>query len=127
VLYVNEIPDRPGDAKAGKRTLPVRLSKGAVIAGYTMAIAATYLSIVAGVAFGLLPVPTVIALATIPIALKVRKGIEEHYESPYTLMAVMGQGVNLHLFTGMLLVVAYVIAIVADRVMTEVPAFLSYL
>jgi 1,4-dihydroxy-2-naphthoate polyprenyltransferase len=29
VLYVNEIPDRPGDAKAGKRTLPVRLPPNA--------------------------------------------------------------------------------------------------
>ena len=27
VLYVNEVPDRPGDAKAGKRTLPVRWTK----------------------------------------------------------------------------------------------------
>ena len=27
ILYVNEIPDRRGDARAGKRTLPVRLSK----------------------------------------------------------------------------------------------------
>ena len=26
ILYVNEIPDRRGDARAGKRTLPVRFS-----------------------------------------------------------------------------------------------------
>ena len=28
ILYVNEIPDRRGDAQAGKRTLPVRLLAG---------------------------------------------------------------------------------------------------
>ena len=28
ILYVNEIPDRRGDAQAGKRTLPVRFSRG---------------------------------------------------------------------------------------------------
>ena len=27
ILYVNAIPDRRGDARAGKRTLPVRLSR----------------------------------------------------------------------------------------------------
>ena len=29
ILYVNEIPDRRGDARAGKRTLPVRFSRKA--------------------------------------------------------------------------------------------------
>ena len=29
ILYVNEIPDRRGDARAGKRTLPVRFSRDA--------------------------------------------------------------------------------------------------
>ena len=32
ILYVNEIPDRRGDARAGKRTLPVRFSREVVIA-----------------------------------------------------------------------------------------------
>ena len=27
ILYVNEIPDRRGDARAGKRTLPVRFGR----------------------------------------------------------------------------------------------------
>jgi 1,4-dihydroxy-2-naphthoate octaprenyltransferase len=31
ILYVNEVPDRPADARAGKRTLPVRWSRPAVI------------------------------------------------------------------------------------------------
>ena len=43
ILYVNEIPDRRGDARAGKRTLPVRLSPATVIAIYRVAaIAATW-------------------------------------------------------------------------------------
>ena len=40
ILYVNEIPDRRGDARAGKRTLPVRFSRTTVIAGYNVAVAA---------------------------------------------------------------------------------------
>ncbi len=33
VLYVNEVPDRPADAKADKRTLPVRFSKDTIVNG----------------------------------------------------------------------------------------------
>ena len=42
ILYVNEIPDRRGDARAGKRTLPVRFSQTTVITGYNVAAAAAY-------------------------------------------------------------------------------------
>ena len=42
ILYVNEIPDRRGDARAGKRTLPVRFSETTVITGYNVAVAAAY-------------------------------------------------------------------------------------
>ena len=49
ILYVNEIPDRRGDARAGKRTLPVRFSREAVIGGYNVAVAAAYVAIVVGV------------------------------------------------------------------------------
>ena len=42
ILYVNEIPDRRGDARAGKRTLPVRFSQATVIGGYNFAAAAAF-------------------------------------------------------------------------------------
>ena len=52
ILYVNEIPDRRGDAHAGKRTLPVRFSRSAVIGGYNVAVAAAYAAVVVGVVAG---------------------------------------------------------------------------
>ncbi|MBI4258959.1 MAG: prenyltransferase [Actinobacteria bacterium] len=124
VLYVNEVPDRPGDGAAGKRTLPVRLSPGAVVAGYAAAAAAAYAGVVAGVATGILPFPTLLAAATAPMALGVYRGLRASYEDPYALMPTMAKGVNLHLFTGLLLVAGYVAAIVADRVMATPPFFL---
>src|SRR5918997_692571 len=57
ILYVNEVPDRAGDARAGKRTLPVRLPRTAVINGYVLAAVAAFAVIVIGVAAGLLPIP----------------------------------------------------------------------
>ena len=45
---------RRGDARAGKRTLPVRFSETTVITGYNVAVAAAYVVLVAGVALGIL-------------------------------------------------------------------------
>src|SRR3954452_18293131 len=71
VLYMNEVPDRAGDAAAGKRTLPVRFGKDAVIAGYAVAVAVAFAMIGVGAISGLMVRPTLIALVTIPLALRV--------------------------------------------------------
>ena len=112
ILYVNEIPDRRSDAEAGKRTLPVRLAPDTVRTGYLVAALAAFAIILGGVVGGLFPWPTLVALAAVPIALRVYQGLKVHYDSPYTLMAVMGTNVNLNLVVGGLLLIGYVVAIV---------------
>jgi 1,4-dihydroxy-2-naphthoate polyprenyltransferase len=125
VLYVNEIPDRAGDAAAGKGTLPVRLSKAAVIRGYDWAVGLAYVLIAAGAVAGILPRPTLVALATIPMAIKVSRALRRDYDDPYALMfSGMGTNIKLHLYTGLLLFAGYLIAIGADRWMDRVPFFL---
>jgi len=124
VLYVNEVPDRPGDSAAGKRTLPVRLSKRAVIMAYALSVATAFGLILFGAIFGVIPRPTIIALAAIPLAVQVYRGLQAHYDSPYQLMPKMGTNVQLHLFTGLLLILGYVIAIIASHVSTNPPALL---
>jgi 1,4-dihydroxy-2-naphthoate octaprenyltransferase len=125
VLYVNEIPDRAGDAAAGKGTLPVRLSKAAVIRGYDWAVGLAYILIAAGAVAGILPRPTLVALATIPMAIKVSRALRRDYDDPYALMfSGMGTNIKLHLYTGLLLFAGYLIAIGADRWMDRVPFFL---
>ena len=113
VLYVNEIPDRPSDAAVGKRTLPVRLSREMVIAGFMVGSLAAFVTVGVGVLAAVLPAGTLIALAAMPLALRVYAGIRTHYESPYELMPVMGRNVQLHLATGLLLFVGYLLAIAA--------------
>jgi 1,4-dihydroxy-2-naphthoate octaprenyltransferase len=125
VLYVNEIPDRAGDGAAGKRTLPVRLSKDNVIAGYVGAVVLAYLLIAVGVFSDVLPGPTLIALATIPLAVKVTRGLRASYENPYALMPSMAQNVKLHAFTGLLLFAGYLTAIIAGHLTNNPPAFLQ--
>ena len=111
VLYVNEIPDRTGDAAAGKRTLPVRLPADVVTNIYLVATLVAFALIVAGVVTGLFPPFTLLALAAAPLALRVYNGIRTNYSSPYALMSFMAVNVNLHLFVGLGLLGGYVIAI----------------
>jgi 1,4-dihydroxy-2-naphthoate octaprenyltransferase len=112
VLYVNQIPDKPADEKAGKRTIVVRLGKSAIVTGYLLAVLAAFIAIPVGVIFFDMPVWTLLALLTAPIGLQVYKGLKDYYESPYELMNAMGKNIMLHFATGLLLIAGYVIAIV---------------
>jgi 1,4-dihydroxy-2-naphthoate octaprenyltransferase len=125
ILYVNEIPDRRGDARAGKRTLPVRLSKPTVIAGYRVSAIAAYAILVVGVVAGLLPIPALLALLTIPLAVQVSRGLEPNYDNPYGLMAVMGVNVKVHLYAGVLLLAGYLVVLVLGAVAPSVSLFIG--
>jgi 1,4-dihydroxy-2-naphthoate octaprenyltransferase len=125
ILYVNEIPDRRGDARAGKRTLPVRFSPRAVIGGYNVAATAAYVVLALGVAAGFLPVPVLLMFLTVPLALRVSRGLAPNYDNPYALMAVMGNNVQLHLRAGLLLLAAYAIVLIVGAVAPSVSLFLG--
>jgi 1,4-dihydroxy-2-naphthoate octaprenyltransferase len=124
ILYVNEIPDRPGDAAAGKRTLPVRWPKERVIAVYAGGVAVAFGLIAVGAIAGAIPRPAIIAVAAVVLALEVYRGLKEYYDSPYQLMPKMGKNIQLHLVTGMLLIAGYAIALIAAKNMTNPPFFL---
>lgn len=116
ILYVNEVPDRPGDARAGKRTLVVRLPQRTVITIYDVAAAAAFAIIVAGVVLRLLPLPALLALLAIPLALRVHRGLETYYDQPYGLMAVMATNIRLHLVVGVVLLGAYLAVLLVQAV-----------
>ena len=125
VLYVNEVPDRPADAAAGKRTLPVRFSKDQVVNGYAAAVAVAFGLIVVFALAGWIVRPAIIALAAAPLALPVYRALKSSYDQPYALMPAMGKNIQLHLATGVLLILGYVIALIADGVMDDPPSFLT--
>lgn len=125
ILYVNEVPDRPSDAASGKRTLPVRFSRETVIRGYEGAVVLTFALIAVFAVSGLIVRPALIALLAAPLALPVVRALRDSYDQPYALMPAMGKNIQLHLVTGLLLIVGYVIAIVADAALDDPPVFLS--
>jgi 1,4-dihydroxy-2-naphthoate octaprenyltransferase len=114
VLYVNQIPDRAGDEAVGKHTLIVRWPESRVITAYELMAGAAFVLIALGPPLGITPWWTLIALVTAPMALKVVKGLRASYGQPYALMPVMQTNIGLHLFTGLLLVVGYLIDVLVS-------------
>jgi 1,4-dihydroxy-2-naphthoate polyprenyltransferase len=109
VLYVNQIPDRAGDAAVGKRTLIVRWPETRVIRAYALMAGTAFALILLGPVLGITPWWTLLALVTLPMVRTVVRGLRTSYDQPYALMPVMQTNIALHLFTGLLLVVGYVI------------------
>ncbi|HEY71492.1 MAG TPA: 1,4-dihydroxy-2-naphthoate octaprenyltransferase [Anaerolineae bacterium] len=110
VLYINEFPDRRWDARAGKRTLVVRLPMTAAVIGYGLLVGGAYLTILAGVLAGALAVPALLALLTLPAAWKAFAVLRREHAFPYRLIPANAGTIFTHLTTGMLLFFGYVIA-----------------
>jgi 1,4-dihydroxy-2-naphthoate octaprenyltransferase len=116
ILYVNEIPDRRGDAAVGKRTLPVRLPADVITRGFLVAALCAFAAIALSAILGIIPWPTLLALLALPLVFQIYRGIRAYYSSPYDLMATMGKNVGLHAIVGVLLIVGYGISIAVSHV-----------
>jgi 1,4-dihydroxy-2-naphthoate polyprenyltransferase len=113
VLYVNQVPDRAGDAAVGKNTLIVRWTPAHVQLGYALTAAGAFVCIVAEVIAGVTPAWTLLALATVPLAWRVGRGLRANYANTYALIPTMQTNIALHLVTGLLLIAGYTIAVLS--------------
>jgi 1,4-dihydroxy-2-naphthoate octaprenyltransferase len=112
ILYVNQVPDRHADAVAGKRTLAVRWSQAAVIAGYDMVVGVALGLILVGAFANAIPMGTILALGAAPLALRVHRSLWADYDRPYTLMGAMGRNIGFHAVAGLGLIAGYVLEII---------------
>ena len=110
VLYINEFPDYVADRDSGKRHLVVRLGRPRAVNGYLAVMTLTYLSIIIGVATGLLTPYTLIALVTIPKAFKAVRIAQAHHSESQKLVPANAATVAIHLTTGLLLSAGYAVA-----------------
>jgi len=111
VLWINEIPDYIADRAVGKNTVVVRLGRKRAADMYVILMMSTYAFIVLGVGLRLMPTCSLIALATVPIALKAIKVAREHYEEPPKMVSSNVATILVHLFTGLLLILGYVLSV----------------
>ncbi|MBI3994849.1 MAG: 1,4-dihydroxy-2-naphthoate octaprenyltransferase, partial [Nitrospirae bacterium] len=85
ILYINQFPDAESDAAAGKRHWIVRMGRKRAVKGYFAILVAAYLGIVLPVAFGILPVWTLLALASLPLAVWAGRILYRSYDQPQRL------------------------------------------
>jgi 1,4-dihydroxy-2-naphthoate polyprenyltransferase len=111
VLYINEFPDKEGDARVGKRTLIVRLPDRAAVMGYHLLLTGAYVTILAGVITRFFPVYTLAALLTMPLAVKASVTLNRNYRFPYRLIPANAFTILIHLTTGVLFFGGYLAAI----------------
>lgn len=110
VLWINEIPDYEADRYVGKNTLIVRLGKKKAADAYGLLMLSAYAAILLGIFLSLMPTLTLLSFITVPLAIKSVYVARRNYDNSMKLVPANAGTVLVHLFTGLLLCLAYVIS-----------------
>jgi 1,4-dihydroxy-2-naphthoate octaprenyltransferase len=114
LLLLNEFPDVEADRKGGRKTIPVAFGLDAAANFFMLATVAVYVWIIGCVLATLLtgkvvmPVYCLIALFTMPWAVKAMQGSKEYHDRS-RLVPALGDNVKFILFTQVLLGVGYIL------------------
>lgn len=109
LLLLNEFPDAEADTQASRKTLPITMGKNRTAIFYSAVSIAVYLWIIGWVAAGFMPVWALLALLTIPLAIRAIIGAL-HYDDPSKLMPGMAANVMVVLLTQLLMGIGYIVA-----------------
>jgi 1,4-dihydroxy-2-naphthoate octaprenyltransferase len=107
LLFLNEFPDAEADERGGRHHLIIHFGKrrGAVI--YAVILALLYIVILLVPFVSDAPYTTLIALLTMPLALKASSITLKHYDDTAKLVPALGLNVGIVIFTDLLLALAY--------------------
>jgi len=108
LLLLNEFPDVEADKKAGRKTLPIVIGKRRASIVYSVLTVVVYLWII-GISVAEQEPVLLIALLTLPFAIKAIKGALKHHEVG-NLVPAMGSNVLVVLLTQLLLGIGYILA-----------------
>ncbi len=109
LLFLNEFPDVEADRKAGRKTLPIVIGKAKASIGYSILTVLVYLWIIGGVVAGVMPPYCLIALLTLPFAIKAIQGSMQ-YQDMGKLVPAMANNVLVVLLTQLLLGIGYILS-----------------
>ena len=113
VLYINEFPDCAADKAVGKTHLVARLGKEKAVWGYLVLTLAAYVSILIPVMARAVPPYCLLGLVTLPIAMKAINVAVANYADSPKLAPANAATIQLHMLTGLLVSVGFVL----DRVL----------
>lgn len=108
LLLLNEFPDTEADRYGQKRTLPVRVGKRRSAVIYTTFTILTYLWIIGAVWTSVMPPYALIALATVPFAVRAVRGAFSFNKQDRMMLAQVSNVVTV-LVTPFLLGIAYIL------------------
>ena len=97
------------DRKAGRKTLHITVGKAKASIAYSVLTVAVYLWIIGGVVAGLMPIFSLIALLTLPFAIKAIQGALK-YQELAKLVPAIANNVLVVLLTQFLLGIGYILA-----------------
>jgi len=109
LLLLNEFPDAEADRKAGRKTMPIVLGKEKASIAYSALTIIVYLWIIGGVVARIMPIFCLIALLTLPLAIKAIQGARKP-EDIDRLVPAMANNVLVVLLTQLLLGIGYILA-----------------
>jgi len=109
LLFLNEFPDAKADTTGARKTLPITLGKKKAGIFYSALEILVYIWIAGAVAAGVMPVFCLLALFTIPLAIKAIRGAL-HPEDISRFMPAMATNVMVVLLTQLLLGIGYIVA-----------------
>jgi 1,4-dihydroxy-2-naphthoate octaprenyltransferase len=109
VVYINEFQDAPADGAVGKDHLVVRLGRRKAALGYLALLVATYTVIVLAALLRITSPFTLIALATLPVAIRAIGVARAHYDEYLQLVPANAATIFIHLLTGLLLSAGYLL------------------
>ncbi|MFH2102528.1 MAG: prenyltransferase [Chloroflexota bacterium] len=99
LLLLNQFPDVEADRSVGRRHFPILVGRKLSGMLYISFLLATYLTIILGVAFGLLPAFSLLGLVTLVLAVPVIRRVSRNAENLPALMPALGQNVLINLLT----------------------------
>jgi 1,4-dihydroxy-2-naphthoate octaprenyltransferase len=103
ILYINQYPDYEADKAVSKNHLVVTMGRKKAMAGYYFLIFGNYLGIVVAVILSYLTPYALIALLTLPIAIKTVRLFRREYEKVKELIPAQAGTIQIHLLTGLLM------------------------
>jgi 1,4-dihydroxy-2-naphthoate octaprenyltransferase len=111
VIWINQFPDYVADKEVGKDHLVVRLGRSlSAVRVYHGLILGTYLAITLGIVFSFLPLFCLISFITLPLfAIPGMKIAYKNYLDTPKLIPAQAMTIMTHLFTGILLIVGFLI------------------
>lgn len=110
ILYINAFQDYAADKAVGKKTWVVRLDREKATMVYAFLMFGTYAAILLGALLKVMPLYTLVAFVTLPLAVKSVQHARQFHSSPFQLVPSNALTIVVHLFTGIMLSLGYLLS-----------------